>query len=111
MPGLLALVLTLAFATWGFGHKFESASEVAAETYAAVYGLDANELCGGSGDHHAGNGCDACRLLAGFHLPEQDTGFGRIAELSGMARRTVSDHLLSSLIHDAARPARAPPLA
>ena len=111
LSGLLALVLTVALASWGFGHRFASASDAAAETYAEVYGLSAGDLCADPSDGHADKDCDACRLLTGFHLADPDIGFDRYALSPSAAARDLSDPLLACHTRDATQPVRAPPLA
>ncbi len=109
--GTLFCVLTFAIATSGFAHRFASPDEERAEIYAAAFGLVASDLCAGSEKDCGGKGCDACRLMTVFHLPEAAPDYVRLSPLPALAEAEMSAPRLSSLTREAARPARAPPLA
>lgn len=109
--GTLFCVLTFAIATSGFAHRFVSPAQERAEIYAAAFGLVAEDLCAGSDKECAKKGCDACRLMTAFHLPDAAPGYARLSVLPALADADMSAPRLSSLTGDTARPARAPPLA
>lgn len=105
----LVLILTVAFATSGFAHRLSAASDVQSEIYAVTYGVAAADICGGSEEHGKGRGCQACRLLAAFHMSPVEAGPVRQIQLLSLLSPELSMLRLSSRAGDAARPARAPP--
>lgn len=111
LPGTLVLLLTFALAVSGFAHRFSSPSDVAAESYAAAFGLSASDLCRGSGDDAAGQGCAACHLLASFHMPDPDDRYSLAGLEPGILSFPAAQASETSLIRDTVGHARAPPVA
>lgn len=106
----LVLLLIVAFATQSFAHRLRPAPDVQSEIYAATYGVSAADLCGGGSDQGVkGKGCEACRLLASFHMPPVESGDLRLTLVIAPASPAMVGQRMSALRFDAAGSARAPP--
>jgi len=106
----LVVLLTVALATTGFAHRAPSQTDQAVLDYAALFGIDAASICGGSDDPGATQKCEACRLQAAMALPEPPL-VTSVAELSfSPPHWGPQSHVLETLSAEATRPARAPPI-
>lgn len=110
----VVLILTFALATSGFAHRLSAAPDLQAEAarlYAAVYGLDAEDLCAGGDLHDHGSGCDACRLMASFSFPPHATGLIRLPLVPMRAVLVQAPQSVTSRLFSTPGTARAPPAA